>query len=242
MSLTKQLLSFARNGDFAHPGEVEAIQLAMTSIEKNKSQRILDVGCGLGGTAHYLQQRGWGQITGIDLDSELIQYAQQNYPEISFIDGNILQAEFLLSQTFNVIYCFSSFFCFTSQQEALYQFSRLAERGCTLVIFDYSRPNKSPIDSPFSWSKTASQFNPIYLPELKEQLAGTGWKFKTSLDVTTQFEHWYIQLLHHFDVKRDALVERFGGALFQLMYNGYQQLLTDIRKQKIGGIIVYATY
>ncbi|ARG98445.1 class I SAM-dependent methyltransferase [Legionella micdadei] len=242
MSQTKQLLSFARHGDFAHPGEVEAIQLAMAPIEKNPSQRLLDVGCGLGGTAHYLHQRGWGEITGIDLDSELIQYAKKHYPDICFIHGNVLQSEQLLSQRFNVIYCFSSFFCFASQVNALRQFSRMAEKGCNLMIFDYSRPNTTAIANPFSWSKTASRFNPIYLPELKEQLAEAGWKFKASLDLSRQFEHWYIQLLHHFDAKREAIAERFDLTLFQQMYKGYEQLLTDIREHKIGGMAVYATH
>lgn len=240
MSQAKQLLSFARQGDYAHPGEVEAIQLAMAPIAKNKSQRLLDVGCGLGGTAHYLQQRDWGKIVGVDLDQEIIQYAKKRYSKVSFIPGNILQSERFLSQTFHVIYCFSSFFCFASQQEALHQFSRLAEKRCNLMIFDYSRPDESPVDSPFSWSKTASRFHPIYLAELKNQLVAAGWRFKASLDISTQFEYWYTQLLHHFDSKRDAILARFEQSLFNLMYESYQQLLTFIKEQKIGGIIVYA--
>lgn len=241
MSQTKHLLSFARQGDFAHPGEVEAIQLAMAPIEKNKSNRLLDVGCGLGGTAHYLQQRGWGEITGLDLDGELILFAKEQYHDVSFIEGNILQAESLLPQKFNVIYCFSSFYSFISQQEALHQFSRLAAEGCTLMIFDYSRFNPATCVNPFAWSKTEAQFNPVYLPELKEQLTAANWKLKSHLDITSQFEHWYVQLLHHFKTKKEALLERFDRNLFQQMYDGYQQLLTDIREQKIGGIIVYAT-
>lgn len=239
MSQTKQLLAYARHGDFAHPGEVEAIQLAMAPIPKNQSQRLLDVGCGLGGTAHYLQQRNWGEITGIDLDNELIQYAKKHYPEVSFVQGDILQLE--IPQTFNVIYCFNSFFSFSSQQNALHQFAGLAEEGCNLMIFDYSRPHASSLESPFPWSKTASRFHPIYLPELKEQLSTAGWHFKTSLDISTQFEHWYVQLLHYFETKKEAILAQFDLSLFKQMYDSYQQLLTNIREQKMGGIIVYAT-
>ena len=51
----KKLLSFLRDGDFAHAGETEAINLLMGQFRKKRIQYILDVGCGLGGTAHYLQ-------------------------------------------------------------------------------------------------------------------------------------------------------------------------------------------
>lgn len=125
MNDSKQLLSYARRGDFAHPGEIKAIQLAMSPIAKNPSQRLLDVGCGLGGTAHYLQQHGWGEVVDVDIDGEL-------------------------------------------------------------MIFDYSRPSVSSLESPFPWSTTASRFNPIYLPEIKDQLLSSNWCFKTSLDVSME--------------------------------------------------------
>ena len=41
--------------------------------------RILDVGCGIGGTAHYVVGQGWGEVTGIDLDPANI--------EVSMDDG-----------------------------------------------------------------------------------------------------------------------------------------------------------
>lgn len=240
MDQTKQLLSYLRQGDFAHPGEIEAIQLAMKPIAKNKSQRLLDVGCGLGGTAHYLHEQGWGEIVGIDIDSELIDYAKTHYSQVSFIHADILQREDSLPGPFDVIYCFTSFFCFGSQENALRQFSSLAKKNCDLIIFDYSRPDASSTLSPFPWSKTASRFHPIYLPELKEQLLKTGWHFKTSLDLSNKFEHWYTELLHQFDKKRDSIILQFNETLFNKMYEGYQQLLTAIKEKKLGGIIVYA--
>lgn len=238
---TKELLAYLRRGDFAHPGEIDAIELALATIAKKNSQRILDVGCGLGGTANYVQQQGWGQVVGIDLDPGLVQYAKNHYPEISFIQGDIHQAQAILAGKFQVIYSFSAFFCFASQQTVLQQWAQIAEKHAELVIFDYSRPNVDAISSPFPWSKTATRFSPIYLPELKSQLAITGWVFKESLDITQQFHLWYTQLMQQFDLKRESLINRFGIALFSKMYEGYSQLLMAIEAQKIGGIIVYAS-
>jgi len=46
----KRLVSYLRNGDYSHPGEAESIDLVISLINKNKNNKLLDVGCGLGGT------------------------------------------------------------------------------------------------------------------------------------------------------------------------------------------------
>ncbi|GAB6046625.1 hypothetical protein JCM19379_04480 [Methyloparacoccus murrellii] len=47
----KALLALARDGDYAHPGEAETIRLACAGLARQDSHRLLDVGCGRGGTA-----------------------------------------------------------------------------------------------------------------------------------------------------------------------------------------------
>ncbi|MCW8472333.1 hypothetical protein OQJ19_17010 [Fluoribacter gormanii] len=58
MEYTKQILAMLREGDFAHPSEIEAIEVSLSPIAKNSENRLLNVGCGLGGTAHYVQKKG----------------------------------------------------------------------------------------------------------------------------------------------------------------------------------------
>ena len=40
MNQSKQLLACLRHGDFAHPGEIEAIELAMQSTTKHPNKRL----------------------------------------------------------------------------------------------------------------------------------------------------------------------------------------------------------
>ena len=91
MSQSKQILSFLRDGNYAHPGEIEAIQLTMQSIAKNPQQLLLDVGCGLGGTAHYLQTYGFGKVTGLDIDHGLITAAKRHYPDVITAEASVLK-------------------------------------------------------------------------------------------------------------------------------------------------------
>ena len=43
-----QILSLVREGDYAHPGEEEAILLTLDPLKKDPNRVVLDVGCGLG--------------------------------------------------------------------------------------------------------------------------------------------------------------------------------------------------
>ncbi|STO91749.1 class I SAM-dependent methyltransferase [Fluoribacter dumoffii] len=241
MEYTKQILSMLREGDFAHPGEIEAIELSLLPIAKNSEAHILDVGCGLGGTAHYVQKKGWGLVTGVDIDRTLIESAKTSYPDVQFICDDILKSTKLAHKSFQCIYSFSAFFCFTSQEIALKKLAQLSDSHGRLVLFDYSRPDVTPIQSPFPWSKTASHFNPIYLPELKKQLSATGWRFNESVDLTEYFILWYTLLLHSFEQKREQVEHQFGQRAWDILYSGFKQLLRDLNTKKIGGIVVYAS-
>ena len=71
----KQLVSYLRKDDFSHAGEADAINLVIDYFNKNNNQSILDAGCGLGGTADYIQKKGWGQLTDFNIEEKAIEYA-----------------------------------------------------------------------------------------------------------------------------------------------------------------------
>ncbi len=241
-SPTKLLLSYLREGNFAHPGEINAIELVMQEIKKDAHQRILDVSCGLGGTAHYLQQNGWGKVVGIDIDKNVLLDAKMQYPDMEFHHCNVMEVDqHFFHQQFDVIYLLSAFFCFTSQLNSLAALSKVAAENCTLAIFDYASLSKEKLESPFSWSQISRQFQPIELDIMKQMLKNAGWTFKESRDITPQFEGWYEDLLERFDQKKSQAVLKFGEDIFNRMYEGFHQLLKDIKARKIGGIILYAT-
>lgn len=238
---SKQILSFLREGDFAHPGEVSAIDLIMEKIPKNSDRFILDIGCGLGGTSHYLQTKGFGKVTGIDIDADLISQASKKYYDSQFINCNVMNISHQISQKFQLMICMSAFFCFSDQKQALVELSKIVDKNTELVIFDYSRLISDHIESPFYWSETASRFYPIYLTEFKKTLSESGWQYQSSIDITDKFELWYLELLNRFESKKEEMNAIFDKKHVSEMEDGYKQLLLLIREKKVGGIVVYAT-
>src|SRR5581483_8629926 len=132
----KLLLAAIRNGNYAHPGEEAAIEMAMQLIPKQTSQTLLDVGCGLGGTANYIQDQGWGNVTAIDIAPDMIEYVQKTYPHLRSFCSDVENLDTKISGQFDIIYMFNAFFCFPNQGNALDVLSRFAHNDTKLLIFD----------------------------------------------------------------------------------------------------------
>src|SRR5207248_1914854 len=103
----KQLLALIREGDYAHAGEKEAIEIALRSYPKQPDRLILDVGCGRGGTAKYVQDQCWGTVTGLDTDPDSIAHAGRVNPGMQFYACDVVDAASIVARQFDLIYLFN---------------------------------------------------------------------------------------------------------------------------------------
>ena len=69
----------------------------------NKDINILDIGCGIGYLTNYFSDIG--SVTGIDLNEEAISIAKKNFPEVTFLNLNILENKNGLKDKFDFIIC-----------------------------------------------------------------------------------------------------------------------------------------
>ena len=83
----KAILAMVRGGDYAHPGEEQAIAQVAQELPRAAIRRLLDVGCGRGGTADWFHRHEWGTVVGVDIDSASVDYAQQQYPGVEFVQA-----------------------------------------------------------------------------------------------------------------------------------------------------------
>jgi SAM-dependent methyltransferase len=104
----KQLLALIRESDYAHAGEQEAIEMTLRNYPRRTDQLLLDVGCGRGGTANYVQELGWGRVVGLDSEPDSIAHARQVYPAIEFHACAVVDAALVLGRKFDLIYLFNS--------------------------------------------------------------------------------------------------------------------------------------
>ncbi|MEK6731566.1 MAG: methyltransferase domain-containing protein [Pseudomonadota bacterium] len=236
----KKLVSFLRGGDYAHPGEVEAINRAFAHIPKISSNLILDVGCGLGGTADYLHQSGFGHVTGIDIETESIIYAQKHHPSCTFYQADIknLHASAIASNKYDIICIFNAFYEFQNQTIALKELRKLAHDETQFIIFDYvdlSHGESGFIDT----SNSNETSNPVSLDGLAKMLKETGWDNTEYIDLRDEYIEWYNQLLEKLSEKKENIVLDFGQEKFDQALTRYTFIRDEIFNGKItGGIFI----
>lgn len=244
MSNRKQLLAAVRQGEYAHAGEEEAIELAMTLVSKRAEQLLLDVGSGLGGTARYLEQTGWGKVTGVDIDKKMIEYANAQYSSIKFYEGSAdVLSTLFKSRDFDVVYSFNAFFCFREQARCLNEMAMVAKKDADLIIFEYTSPftysDKNPFFDPagLSYSKI---FSPINLETIEQTLFENHWQLKNIINLNQKYLLWYQWLIEKMDQQKSDLINKFGHSTFQGLYDGYCVLIDLITSKKLGGGIIHA--
>lgn len=244
MSRRKKLLAAVRSGNYAHAGEEEAIEITFQSIPKKADQILLDVGCGLGGTAEYLRKNGWGNVVGVDIDSAAIEFIRKNYPQISAHVGDASKVDRLFSRgTFDTVFSLNAFFTFDDQETTLKALYQVCKTGGNLVLFDYSTSSDGQMIHPFINPRTkyTMGFYPLHTKKIVTLLENTGWQHQQTVDLTPQYLRWYQELTSKMDAKKTDLVAEFGAETFDDLYEGYSLFLDQLNKGLLGGTVVLAS-
>jgi SAM-dependent methyltransferase len=235
----KQLLALIRGSDYAHAGEEEAIELTFRPVPRRADQLLLDVGCGLGGTAKYVQDHGWGTVAGIDVEPDSIARARRAYPGIEFHACDVVQASTVIGRKHDLIYLFNSFYAFGDQPRALASLAQLARPTGQLMLFDYM--DRGGYDSdPLMCDGEPFIPHPLRLSAIGDTLRRAGWQLADVEDLTEAYERWYDSLIQRMDRKRGQIVDVVGAEGFNFVRSMYGGLLGAIRGGRLGGAIVRA--
>ena len=70
-------------------------------LAPQKSEHVLDLGCGTGSLTHKIAQSG-ARVVGLDASSEMLRQARQSFPEIEFVLADATQ--FSLGESFDAVF------------------------------------------------------------------------------------------------------------------------------------------
>lgn len=233
----KQILATLRDGDYAHPGEDEAVALTLQGLAPDPGQRVLDVGCGRGGTAEWIRRHGWTQVVGVDVDAEVIGYARQRYPQVHFRDCDVLALPEADLGLFDLICLFNSFYAFGDQPAALRALRAVSAPGARLRLFDYAQPTPGPLPAALG----TEIGKPVALDRIADQLADAGWYEPVFTDLTQHYIGWYQYLLDKLAALRAQITADHGAdwhTFFTGWYGALHQALID---GQIRGVLIAAT-
>lgn len=232
----KAILAKVRRGDFAHPGEEEAIQLIVSGLDRVGISRILDVGCGRGGTAQWFHKNGWGKVFGIDIDHRSIDYAQTMSPVIEYLVKDVNELDQWNIDPFDFVYLLNSFYSFSDQKLALKKIRHICRHGASLRIFDYTRRRDAIVPGVLG----TDIGNPIVIEVMPTWLSEAGWKMEGYQDFTTKYIEWYNNLLAAFQRDQQWIDNNFGEDWRRYVNNWYGSLRDSLEAQVIRGVLFSA--
>jgi SAM-dependent methyltransferase len=237
--LGKRILAVARAGDYAHPGEEDAIRMALGRVAGATGRRWLDAGCGRGGTADFVVRAGWAEVSGFDIDGASVDEARYRFPDVRFYACAVEDAAERIPGKFDLIYSFNAFYAFPDQPGALSNLAALAEPGGSLILFDYV-DRGGFADSALARNPEASHWRPIDPQRIAGWLEAAGWRMEVIENLDHEYERWYGWLTERFEFRRAELLAIAPVEAVDYARSFFSEVLATIRSGVVGGCIVRA--
>lgn len=182
--------------DEFHIGGAPATEAFAAKLPFKIGERLLDVGCGLGGSARFFAQRFGGHVTGIDLTPEYVEVAGR----LSQLTGLAEKTAFDVGSALAKPYADSSFdgaitvhvAMNIADRDGLYsEVARVLRSGASFGIYDVMKGNAEPLDYPVPWAMTAETSHVLTPRETQESLERAGFQVVEVEDRTAAAEAFF---------------------------------------------------
>jgi cyclopropane fatty-acyl-phospholipid synthase-like methyltransferase len=160
--------------------------------EVQQGERILDAGCGVGGSSFFLAKEKNAKVTGITLSEKQIDFANKKLKEfelselVDFKLGDYTDTDFK-DETFDLIWAIESITTAPDKVKFAQEAYRILKPGGRLVIADYFKNDEVGTDKNGlleSWRKNWSMSPFLTLFEYKQCFESTGFILSKQNDVT----------------------------------------------------------
>lgn len=155
---------------------------------------VLDIGCGLGGSARFLAGNHGCHVTGIDLNESFIDIARL------LTQSTALHVTYEVMDALNLTFEENTFdFAWTQHvamnirdREGLYaNIRRVLKPGGRFAMYDVTAGDKGPLAFPVPWARTADTSFLLTVEEMREALRDAGFAEVSAFDRTTSGIEWF---------------------------------------------------
>ena len=170
--------------DEFHTGGVLATDDLLDQLPIGPRTRVLDIGCGLGGTARHIAARTGAQVTGVDLTPHFIEVGQELTRMVGLDDrvtlmrGSALDLP-LVEDTVDVATMFHVGMNLPDKRQLFSEVNRVLAPGGIFALFDVMRAGEEgDLTFPFPWAETAETSFVVPAMDYVEAGEAVGFVFK----------------------------------------------------------------
>ena len=162
--------------DEFHIGGAAATEALVEQAQLNPGMHVLDIGCGIGGTARLIAERVGARVTGIDLTDEFVQTATALSATVGLGD----RTEFRTGSALDLPFGDDSFDAATllhvgmniaDKRALMAEAARVLRPGAPFLVYEVMRTGEGELEFPVPWaSAPATSF--VATPEAYREAAG----------------------------------------------------------------------
>jgi ubiquinone/menaquinone biosynthesis C-methylase UbiE len=184
--------------EFHIRGRAATLELAR-SAGIDASKKVLDVGCGVGGSSRCLAREFGCQVTGIDLTEEYCRVAEMLSQrvglatQVEFLQGDALDLPFA-DETYDVVWTEHASMNIPDKPRLYREMHRVLKPGGTLAIYDILAGPSGPVHFPVPWARNPQSSFLATPDELRRLLGEAGFRIVDWWDTTEAAREWFAAL------------------------------------------------
>lgn len=184
--------------EFHIRGRAATLELARAA-RVDASMRVLDVGCGVGGTSRCLAREFGCRVTGIDLTDEYCKAAAMLSDRIGlgeridYRQGDATDLPFP-EASFDIVWTEHAAMNIPDKPRLYAEMHRVLKPGGTLAIYDVLAGPSGSVHFPVPWARTPDASFLVTPEELRRLLEGAGFDIETWSDTTDAARAWFVAL------------------------------------------------
>jgi SAM-dependent methyltransferase len=145
--------------DEFHIGGAAATEALIDQAQLRRGMRVLDIGCGIGGTARLIAERAAAEMTGIDLTDEFVRTASALSATVGLGDrtrfrtGSALDMPFG-DDSFDAALLLHVGMNIADKRALMAEAARVLRPGAPFLLYEVMRTGEGELDFPVPWAST----------------------------------------------------------------------------------------
>lgn len=217
---------------FVSTGGLHTTQEFVESLNLKPGQRVLDIGCGIGGGDFYMAQQYGVAVHGVDLSVNMVllalerAFTQHKNSKVSFEIADVTTCE-VKDGSYDVIYSRDTILHIQDKPALFRRFMKMLKPGGKLLISDYCRAPQAPSEGFAAYIKQRGyDLHPV--ADYAAMLQAAGFVEVVGEDRTWQFRECLAREREMAVHERAAFVKEFSQKDFDYLMQGWQDKLERV--------------
>jgi len=200
--------------DFVSTGGINTTEEVCAKLQLKGGEKILDVGCGIGGSAFHFVEKYKGEVVGFDLSENMIEIAKNKnkeykFPNIEFSVADALKVDYEPG-SFDVVYSRDTILHIPPKNFLFSQFYKWMKPGGRLLITDYCCGPYNEHSEVFKAYVAERGYTMLTVDDYAQVLRDVGFKQVQGIDKTEHFLKILKSELEIFEGMKDEFIQKFS--------------------------------